>query len=337
MVKKTTNVSKKSIQKKDVVNSKKAKSMNINVEKQDKVKLTKSKKSKVNFINNLKNIYENSLNKFFVIALIIFSISLVFNVINFYNTGSLVHKGIDLSGGTSIVFSTNTDPILIENNLKENFGHEFIIRNIKRSDSIILEVSTTNSDEIETLIDYLKEQSFLIGEDISIETTASKLGDNFFKQILISLLIAFIFMAITVMIYFKEFIPSIGITYSALADISITVLVLNLFKVPLTSAGIAALLMLIGYSVDTNILLTSRVLKSPSKDFFNDIYNAMKTGFLMSITTLCVVLVGYFVSNSVVLEQIMLVLLIGLIIDLINTWFVNTSILRNYLKKNKRI
>ena len=91
--------------------------------------------------------------------------------------------------------------------------------------------------------------------------------------------------------------------------------------------------MLIGYSVDTDILLTTRVLRSKEGTVFDRVMSAMKTGMIMSTTSLAAVIVAYIFTQSDVIKQIMLILAIGLAFDIIYTWFQNASILRWSLKK----
>ena len=55
--------------------------------------------------------------------------------------------------------------------------------------------------------------------------------------------------------------PSGAVVLSAFADIVMTAAVMTVIGIELTLPTTAALLMLIGYSVDSDILLTMRVLK----------------------------------------------------------------------------
>ena len=73
---------------------------------------------------------------------------------------------------------------------------------------------------------------------------------------MIAILVSFIFMAIVVFIIFRNLVPSRSSYYlAAFADILMTFVVVNILGIKMSSAGIIALLMLIGYSVDTDILL----------------------------------------------------------------------------------
>jgi preprotein translocase subunit SecF len=61
----------------------------------------------------------------------------------------------------------------------------------------------------------------------------------------------------------------------------------------------------------------------------------MKTGLTMSTTTLIAILIALIFAQSLILKQIMVILLIGLLVDLPNTWIQNAGILRWHLEKKK--
>jgi preprotein translocase subunit SecF len=164
----------------------------------------------------------------------------------------------------------------------------------------------------------------------------SSLGASFFKETLIALLLAFVFMGIVVLLYFKSFVPSIAVIGSAFADIVITLAIIDLIGLRLSTAGIAAFLMMIGYSVDSDILLTTRLIKRKEGTIFERLMGAMKTGLTMSATTIAVVTLALIFSQSDTIRQIMIILLIGLLVDLISTWIQNVGILRIYLAKKAK-
>jgi hypothetical protein len=55
----------------------------------------------------------------------------------------------------------------------------------------------------------------------------------------------------------------------------------------------------------------------------------------MTSTTLLAVIIGLIVSQSQTIREIMIIMLIGLIFDIINTWLQNTAILRYYLERKR--
>lgn len=140
-------------------------------------------------------------------------------------------------------------------------------------------------------------------------------------------------------IYTMTSMPSFAVIFSAFADIIMTVAVVNLLGMTVSSAGIIAFLMLIGYSVDTDILLTSRLLKKKEGSVNERILGAFKTGITMTLTSLAAVgfslLIIYSLSDT--LRQIFTILLIGLFFDIFNTWVTNTSLLKWYVEARRII
>ena len=112
-----------------------------------------------------------------------------------------------------------------------------------------------------------------------------------------------------------------------------TLALVNIIGIKLSTAGIVAFLMLIGYSVDTDILLTTRLLRR--KESVNKaLFGAFKTGTTMTITSIIAIttaLIAIYSFESV-LNQIFTILLIGLGFDLFNTWITNASIIKWYVR-----
>ncbi len=132
-------------------------------------------------------------------------------------------------------------------------------------------------------------------------------------------------------------IPGFTVIFCAFTDILMTLAVVNLLGMTISTGGIIAFLMLIGYSVDTDILLTTRVIKRKEDSVNKRIYEAFKTGMTMTLTSIVVVLVGLAITSSfsATLQEIFTVLLIGLFFDMFNTWITNASLIKWYAEKNK--
>ena len=164
----------------------------------------------------------------------------------------------------------------------------------------------------------------------------SALGDSFFRQLILALLTAFALMGIVVFIYFRVPVPSIAVIAAGFSDIIVTLAIFNLTGMKLGTAGIAAFLMLIGYSVDTDILLTSRVLKRKEGTVMDRIYGAITTGMTMTWTTIAAVTVALLLIKSDTIKQIMFIIFIGLFVDMLMTWVQNVGILRWYLEHKEK-
>ena len=176
-------------------------------------------------------------------------------------------------------------------------------------------------------------------EDAKIQTreVAATLGENFTESSTKVGIVAFVLLIIVILLFFREWMPSALIIFAAVFDIFAALAGMALFGLPLSLTTIPALLMLIGYSVDTDILLSSRFLKE-RKNVYESANSTIKTGLTMTLTTMATILVmliiSYF-SQIIVIFEISIILLCGLVGDLISTWFFNAPALIGYVK-NKR-
>jgi len=176
---------------------------------------------------------------------------------------------------------------------------------------------------------------------IQSREVAATLGADFIKTAIKVGITAFIFLIIVIFLFFREFMPSMLIIFSAIFDMLAGLVGMALFNIPLSLVTIPALLMLIGFSVDTDILLTTRVLKDRTGDPVAAANESIKTGLTMTFATIVTVIAMLIVSYSaqmLVVYEIAIILLFGLIGDIVATWFFNAPTLLNYVlgKEKKR-
>jgi len=144
--------------------------------------------------------------------------------------------------------------------------------------------------------------------------------------------VAFLGMSVLVFALFRTVVPSIAVVISAFSDIVIPLAVMNLVSIELTLGTVAALLMLIGYSVDSDILLNNSVLRRTG-DFYESVHRAMRTGVTMTLTSISAMAVMAVVAQLFgidLLRDVGVILLVGLSADLMNTYLLNVSLLRYY-------
>jgi len=287
-------------------------------------------------ISNLFEWYDKNYKKLLIIPIFILILSIAVISYKYSTTGDFVEKDISLKGGITITIpSKDIDVGNLKIYLLSEFpGSDISVRTLTRlgeKTGITISASDIESKE---LLNSLKTG---FGElDYNVEEMGSSLGKSFFKEVFTAILFAFLFMAIVVFFYFRQPIPSLAIVLSAFSNMVVTLAIINLMGVKLSTAGVAAFLMLIGYSVDTNILLSTKVLKRKGGEVIERIVNGMKTGLTMTLTTITAVVVAYIFSQSAALSQIMLILIIGLLMDVLNTWVQNAGILRLYLERRTK-
>ncbi|AFV24377.1 preprotein translocase subunit SecF [Methanolobus psychrophilus R15] len=267
------------------------------------------------------------------IPLALFLVSIIILGITFASTGSPVQLGMEFKGGTLVSLATTQSA----ESLEDQFSSYPIIDARETGSRVVMQFGPMSNEEQSQLTREVT--SAYTG--VEIKQIGPVYGESLQKQAVIAVILSFIGMAAVVFLIFKTFVPSGAVVFSAMSDILIAAAFMNVAGIELSLGTVAALLMIIGYSVDSDILLTTRVLKRRGTVHEN-ISNAMQTGITMTTTTLAAFFVMYVVSTYsylvipsfsqiTLLSDISIVLIFGLVADMINTWLLNTSILRWYV------
>ncbi len=271
----------------------------------------------------------------------------------------------DGSHGTIIQFLVNSDLAELENKIKEaeslketnpeqaksivsgmsglfaKYGVNEEINLININDAIdkskILLVSA--KDNFVRQIEKTIEEKFSVSE-IKSQTreVGASLGKAFWDSSILVMIVAAILVIIVIFAFFRELVPSLAIIASAILDVVCALAAMAIFSIPLSLSSIPALLMLVGYSVDTDIMLTTRLLKRKEGGLKERSYEAMKTGLTMTLTTmaaLSVMITLSFMYQIVVIFDLTVVLFFGLVADIISTWLMNAPILLVYAESKR--
>jgi preprotein translocase subunit SecF len=278
-----------------------------------------------------------TLKQMFVVPAILLFLSLSILSYTYLTTGSPVELGVEFKGGTAIIFDSAKTP----DELKTDFQSYPVTQ--------AREYGGTGRKFIqfgpmaESLHEELTKKINSEYTNVEIKQMGEVVSKPLQEQAVRAIILSFLGMAIVVYIIFRTFVPSLAVVISAFADIVFAAAMMNVFGVVLSLGTVAGLLMLIGYSVDTDILLTTRLLKR--KGELNDkIKGAMKTGLTMTMTTLAALVALYLVSSGSyiissftridIIRDISMVLIFGLIADIVNTWTTNLGILKWYMGRS---
>jgi preprotein translocase subunit SecF len=239
-------------------------------------------------------------------------------------TGTPVDLGIEFTGGTELRFDAGGAS---DAEVRETFSGVEVenLRSVGNERELVVGPDV-DSERLETLAEDA-------GYDVlSIESRSANFGADAQQQAIIGLTIAFVGMSVLVALIFRTFVPSLAIVASAFSDIAIPIALMNVLGIDLTLGAVAALLMLIGYSVDSDILLNNHVLRRHG-GFYESSYRAMRTGVSMTLTSISAMTTMAIVAWLFGIElmfDIALILVFGLSADLLNTYMLNMSLLRWY-------
>jgi len=205
---------------------------------------------------------------------------------------------------------------------------------VEKADEIYSKAKDAIHEEIKSIIAL----NFGLNPDFFFSTkeVPPVLGQTFWDNALFVSIIALFGIILVIFLFFRELIPSLAVIYAGIFDVLCALALMSFTGIALSLNSIPALLLLIGYSVDTDILLTTRLLKRKDKTPRKRAIDSMKTGLTMTFTTLSAVLAMLVISYLYQIEVIFnigAVLLFGLLGDLIVTWMMNAPILLWYVER----
>lgn len=300
----------------------------------NKKKITKDKEIKIPYqkLNFIKH-----KNKFITLSVILLVIGTVF----LFTTGA--NLGVDFTGGTSITIQNESTEIKdIENLLKEK---EYTIEKIDTNDeeiNIVLE-NVLEKDNITELKNNLLDELNL---ESDIYVVSSVVKKELVKNAIKSLILASIGIIIYVAIRFKFNYAISGIV-ALLHDILFTVLFFCVFKIEIDSVFIAAILTIIGYSINDTIVTFDIIRENYKTKYKNNITKPEDLDTLVDIsikrtlyrtilttltTTIPVIILLVFGSKEIMNFNI--ALLVGFIAGVYSSIFIS-NMLWLYLEKRK--
>jgi len=265
------------------------------------------------------------------IPLAVLALALLVLAAWFAMTGSPVALGVDFTGGSEITVETT----LSQDEVRQSFDESVVsVQGVQNGDGASGAQQYVVTFDQSANITQITNTGEANGDMTVLRSgsTSPVFGAENQRLAVVGLGVAFVGMSLLAFALFRSFVPSIAIVISAFSDIVIPVAIMNLVGIKLSLGTVAALLMLIGYSVDSDILLNNHVLRR-SGGFYESTYRAMQTGVTMTLTSIAAMAVMAVTATFFgidLMASIGLVLVLGLTADLMNTYMLNVTLLRWY-------
>lgn len=280
--------------------------------------------------DKLKKLTEIETKKMIIYPLAVFFVAVLILAVHF------PQLGIDLKGGVVVTaYGVEANPDDVAKYLSHQLGIDVRVEKFtgigKESSGINVYAPAEVAPEKirEALKQLFPDAKYAISE---VRPTFGAMAR---EQGIKAISLAFLGMAVVVFLFFRVPVPSFTVIFSAFSDMVIALALMSIFGIELSQATIAALLMLIGYSVDSNILLTTKLLKRKEDTVEEAYFSAVSTGFTMSTTTLGALASLWLFSTAKVIDEIAIVLIFGLLADFMNTWILNAGVLRWFIGRRE--
>lgn len=266
------------------------------------------------------------------IALIV---SLVLLIASIYSLATKsLNFGIDFTGGTKIelFYEQDVQVAQLRDVLASAGLSQAVVQYFGTNQDILIRVPLTeqsSDDKVSTrIVDALKASSVGGGEVRSVEFVGPTFGKELFEKGILALIYALIGVMIYVAFRF-EWKFSLGSVTALIHDVLITIGVFSILQFEFTMPVLAALLAVIGYSLNDTIVVFDRirenfrkVRESETSEIMNlSINQTLPRTILTSLTTLLVLLALYFYGGEA-LQGFALTLIIGVLIGTYSSIFV---------------
>lgn len=285
-------------------------------------------------------LFKHSLNinftKLFKITLSTSLIIFLLSIVMVFVKG--LGESIDFKGGTTfnITFSDSIDIAEFRANLKEELNQNIDVVHLKKrtetSDEMTILLKMKFGEYEEILKTYFKNNypHFIINQENSI---GPKIGDELKTSARNAIIISLILISFYIAIRFDRY-YAIGSLIALLHDIMITVGIFSLLNIEISITIIAALLTIVGYSLNDTIVIYDRIRENMiklydknKKEIINTSLNeTLNRTFVTSFTTLIVIIILYFFGGDV-LQPFALALIIGVLIGTYSSIFIASPIM----------
>jgi preprotein translocase subunit SecF len=283
-------------------------------------------------IDNVVEYYLKNYRKMIFIPIIFVIFFASFIGYYYHVHGQIVNEGISLAGGTNIVISTNQSisPTLIASSLGTDLKQSVTVSVVKAPfTNTITGYSITVGKNVNTTLLENSISSILKipvnSKDSSVDFVSATLAQSSLYSSLILLGIAFVLVAAVSLFYFRSMWQAFSNVISIISDVINIVGVLDIIGFSFSTASIAGILMIMGYSADRNIILATNILKREEASMHYRLAKTIKTSLTMDAAALVTFLILFLGTTNSTLHEIAIILIIGVIFDDFTVWILNGS------------
>jgi len=248
--------------------------------------------------------------------------------------------GLDFTGGTLIEVGFPSAPDIneVRDNLKNRGLDDAVVQTFGVATEIVVRIPPREEEESSAEISTVVLQALQQGvegdvEMRRVEFVGPQVGDELTEQGILAVVYALIGIFLYVMIRFQwRF--SMGAVAALVHDIIITMGIISLLQVEFDLTVVAALLAVIGYSLNDTIVLFDRIRenfprlrKSSPIEVVNTSVNETLSRTLMTSATTLLVLIALFIFGGEIIHAFAFTLIIGVLVGTYSSIYVASTTL----------
>jgi len=261
---------------------------------------------------------------------------MIFSLVSIMSKG--LNPGIDFTGGFQVEVSYQQSPEIesIRNNLSAAGFNDAIVQNSGSATDIMIRIAPREGLDSRTvgklIIDNLNQSSNSV-ELMSSEYVSAQVGEELTEQGGLAMIFALIMIMIYIVFRFQwKF--SIGAVMALIHDVLITIGVFSFFQITFDLAVLAAILAVVGYSLNDTIVIFDRIRenfrsmrRAETLDILNSSITQTISRTMITSSTTLMVLLSLYIMGGQSLQGFSLALIIGVLIGTYSSIFIaSTSI-----------
>ena len=246
--------------------------------------------------------------------------------------------GIDFTGGTmiEITYEESVELDQIRTTLEQAGYHDVIVQNFGSIHEVLIRLPVIESENMAELsnkiVDVLQNENTNQIDIRRVEFVGPQVGEELTEQGGLAMLYALIGILIYVSLRF-EYRFAIGSIAALIHDVLLTLGIFSFFQLDFDLTVLAAILAIIGYSLNDTIVVFDRVREtflkvrkgSPEEIVNLALNNTLSRTLMTSITTLLVV-ISLFVFGGEVIHAFSIALLLGIVVGTYSSIYIASNV-----------
>ena len=287
-------------------------------------------------MKTLKLIKQNTNIQFLKYKKITLSISIIFCLISFFSLFiNGLNFGIDFKGGSLI--EVKSDQSINISNIRSrlsllNLG-DVQIQNFGSDKNVLVRVEASSSENNSSVLSSITNELQSFGEIQRTEVVGPKISSELIQKGILAIISAVGLMLFYIWIRF-EWQFSLGAVLALIHDVIITIGIFSFFQIEFNLSIIAALLTIIGYSMNDTVVVYDRIRENLRKYKKQDLYDLINSSInqtlsrtvLTSFTTL-LALFSLYIFGGQVIKGFTLAMIIGVFIGTYSSTFIASQLL----------
>ena len=281
----------------------------------------------------------------FIIAAVVFVVGIASFIIRGFKID------IDFVGGTEIIIEIGSD--FNEDDVREvveGVTSNNIVSSIRKSgsknDEVVIQTKEIDSDTRSRVVEVVCEKYSLDPETalLSVDNVGASVGSKLLRDAILASGLAVVLMLVYITFRFA-FLSGVAAVVCLCHDVFVMMAVYSLFDIPMGTTVIAAILTILGYSINATIIVFDRIRankKSMGEKTFDEVVNTsisqtFKRSLYTTLTTLFTIGMVYLLGVDSI-KQFAFPLIIGIFAGLFSSVFLAGPVwatLQNKFGKNK--